>query len=129
MTSSVDRRTKVTAFILYFDTFFTASGNPVAPEKEVDVIQENDAVVAEVWPLGGRPAPQRRMSQHHKKEKSVDKSTGDATKTDVVTSFSTGPKRCDEPHLIIGIASHAFDQYPHSLETDSVLAERTFRGR
>ncbi|KAJ3932707.1 MAG: S-adenosyl-L-methionine-dependent methyltransferase [Lentinula lateritia] len=92
LTSSVDRRTKVTAFILYFDTFFTASGNPVAPEKEVDVIQENDAVVAEVWPLGGRPAPQRRMSQHHKKEKSVDKSTGDATKTDVVTSFSTGPK-------------------------------------
>ncbi|KAJ3759216.1 S-adenosyl-L-methionine-dependent methyltransferase [Lentinula raphanica] len=89
LTSSTDRRTKVTAFILYFDTFFTTSGNPVAPETEVQIIQENEAVLAEVWPLGGRPAPQRRMSQHHKKAKSQE--DGELTKADVVTSFSTGP--------------------------------------
>ncbi|KAJ3735931.1 S-adenosyl-L-methionine-dependent methyltransferase [Lentinula guzmanii] len=88
--SSVDRRTKVTAFILYFDTFFTASGNPVAPETEVQIIHENEAVIAEVWPLGGRPAPQRRMSHQHKKGKSLE--GGEVAKAEVVTSFSTGPK-------------------------------------
>ncbi|KAJ4482476.1 S-adenosyl-L-methionine-dependent methyltransferase [Lentinula aciculospora] len=90
LTSSVNRRTKVTAFILYFDTFFTASGNPVSPETEVEVIQENDAVLAEVWPLGGRPAPQRRMSQHHKKDNSLE--SRDFTRAEAVTSFSTGPQ-------------------------------------
>lgn len=56
------------------------------------MVRENEPVVAEVWPLGGRPAPQRRAShQHSKKEKLVE---DDSTKADVdvVTSFSTGPK-------------------------------------
>ncbi|KAE9402260.1 S-adenosyl-L-methionine-dependent methyltransferase [Gymnopus androsaceus JB14] len=92
LTSSVDRRTKVTSFVLYFDTFFTASGTPISEDTEVEVVRENEPVVAEVWPLGGRPAPQRRAShQHSKKEKLVE---DDSTKADVdvVTSFSTGPK-------------------------------------
>lgn len=98
----VDRRTKVSAFILYFDTFFTASGNPVPPETEVEIIREDEAVVAEVWPLGGRPPPQRRASQHKRKEKSTDelatqnpvegKEGKQAVKMDAVTSFSTSPK-------------------------------------
>ncbi|KAF9068611.1 S-adenosyl-L-methionine-dependent methyltransferase [Rhodocollybia butyracea] len=83
--STVDRRSKVTAFILYFDTFFTASGNPVSPETEVQVVGKDEAVVAEVWPLGGRHGPQRRMSQRAKK---------DPVESELpkVTSFSTGPK-------------------------------------
>ncbi|KIK65562.1 hypothetical protein GYMLUDRAFT_70665 [Collybiopsis luxurians FD-317 M1] len=102
LTSTVDRRTKVSAFILYFDTFFTASGNPVPPETEVEVVREDEVVVAEVWPLGGRSPPQRRASQHNKKEKSADKVKAeksaeegkekDAVKVDAVISFSTGPK-------------------------------------
>ena len=68
----------------------------------MEVVREDEAVVAEIWPLGGRPPPQRRASQHNKKEKSVDKAKADksveevkekdAVKLETVTSFSTGPK-------------------------------------
>ncbi|KAF5393730.1 hypothetical protein D9757_000259 [Collybiopsis confluens] len=105
LTSTVDRRTKVSAFILYFDIFFTASGNPVPPETEVAITGEDEAVFAEVWPLGGRPPPQRRASQRRRKEKSTDelasqnlqkpaegKDGKQTVKTDTVTSFSTSPK-------------------------------------
>lgn len=64
------------AFILYFDTFFTVTGQPVPRETEVKVIRTNDMVLGEVWPVGGKPAPQRRQSQGGKE----------------VTSFSTGPQ-------------------------------------
>ncbi|KAF9019946.1 S-adenosyl-L-methionine-dependent methyltransferase [Hymenopellis radicata] len=78
LVTSVERRTKVTAFILYFDTFFTMTGKPVSPNTQVKVIKENEVVLAEVWPVGGKPNAQRRPSQGTEKEK--------------VTSFSTGPQ-------------------------------------
>ncbi len=78
LVTSVERRTKVTAFILYFDTFFTMTGKPVSPSTQVKVIRENEVVLAEVWPVGGKPNAQRRPSQGTEKEK--------------VTSFSTGPQ-------------------------------------
>ncbi|ESK84801.1 protein arginine n-methyltransferase 3 [Moniliophthora roreri MCA 2997] len=77
LVSTVQRRTKVTAFVLYFDTFFTRSGQPIPSGTEVKNVGEGEVVVAELWPVGGKPAPQRRG-----KEKEVD----------TVTSFSTGPR-------------------------------------
>ena len=70
------------AFVLYFDTFFTSTGEPIPPDTSVHVIEEGDPVLAEVWPLGGRPYQARRMS-------SADplKARGRPR----VTSFSTGP--------------------------------------
>ncbi|KAK7025560.1 hypothetical protein VNI00_015913 [Paramarasmius palmivorus] len=101
--STVQRRTKVTAFILYFDTFFTQSGKPVPPGTEVKNVGEDEAMVAEVWPVGGKPAPQRRASHHSltrdserrpQRRKTEDEQTakGKEKETDVVTSFSTGPR-------------------------------------
>lgn len=66
------------AFILYFDTFFTANGQPVPPATEVKVVKEGDAVLAELWPVGGKSALQRRQSIGREKEE--------------ITSFSTGPE-------------------------------------
>ncbi|KAG2009785.1 arginine N-methyltransferase 3 [Coprinopsis cinerea AmutBmut pab1-1] len=71
-------RTKITAFILYFDTYFTTSGNPVPPETQPKYVKEDEPVLAELWPVGGKPAPQRRQSISSRKEK--------------ITSFSTGPQ-------------------------------------
>ncbi|KAG6902411.1 hypothetical protein C0995_000337 [Termitomyces sp. Mi166 len=76
--STAERRTKVNSFILYFDTFFTVSGHPVSPETEVKVIKEGDVILADIWPAGGKPAPQRRQSL--------------AADRDAATSFSTGPQ-------------------------------------
>ncbi|KAJ7166306.1 protein arginine N-methyltransferase [Mycena crocata] len=82
LVSTVERRTKVNSFILYFDTFFTVHGRPVPEGTEVKMIRENDVVLAEVWPVGGRPAPQRRVSSGVSKQPETDK----------ITSFSTGPQ-------------------------------------
>ncbi|KZT28706.1 S-adenosyl-L-methionine-dependent methyltransferase [Neolentinus lepideus HHB14362 ss-1] len=82
--STADRRTKVRALLLYFDTFFTVTGQPIPPGTEVNILSQGDAMLAEVWPVGalpGRmPKPVRRESQ------------GEGLKKDKVTSFSTGPK-------------------------------------
>ncbi|KAJ7776814.1 S-adenosyl-L-methionine-dependent methyltransferase [Mycena maculata] len=80
LVSTAERRCKVSAFILYFDTFFTAHGRPVPDETEVKVIRDGDAVLAEVWPVGGRPAPMRRVS------------SGPNPEAQKITSFSTGPQ-------------------------------------
>lgn len=82
LTSTADRRTKVHAFVLYFDVFFAEDGQPVPPGTEVYLAREGDPILAEVWPLGGRPHPSRRLS------------SGDGLKAKLkpkVTSFSTGP--------------------------------------
>ncbi|KAL1744070.1 S-adenosyl-L-methionine-dependent methyltransferase [Schizophyllum fasciatum] len=73
-----DRRSKVRCLVLYFDTFFTASGAPVKDDVEVTIVKNQDPVLAEVWPVGGKPAPKRRPSSNAEKEKD--------------TSFSTGPQ-------------------------------------
>ncbi|KAJ6624377.1 protein arginine N-methyltransferase [Mycena sp. CBHHK59/15] len=78
LVSTAERRRKVNSFILYFDTFFTVHGGPVPATTEVKVIKENDVVLAEIWPVGGRAAAQRRVSLGKEKEK--------------ITSFSTGPQ-------------------------------------
>ncbi|KAG7444182.1 S-adenosyl-L-methionine-dependent methyltransferase [Guyanagaster necrorhizus] len=78
LVSRAERRTKVTAFVLYFDTFFTKTGKPVSPSTQVKVVKDDEVVLAEVWPVGGKPPPQRRPSQGADREK--------------VTSFSTGPQ-------------------------------------
>ncbi|KAJ6554983.1 protein arginine N-methyltransferase [Mycena vulgaris] len=80
LVSTAERRCKVNSLILYFDTFFTGDGQPVSAGTEVKVIRESDPVLAEVWPVGGRPAPQRRVSS------SV------ANEAAKITSFSTGPQ-------------------------------------
>ena len=78
LVSTVERRTKINSFILYFDTFFTAHGQPVPPSTAVKVVKEGEAVLAELWPVGGKSALQRRKSIGPEKEK--------------ITSFSTGPE-------------------------------------
>lgn len=76
--ATTDQRKTINSFILYFDTFFTVTGHPVSSETEAKIIKEGDVILAEVWPVGGKAAPQRRRSQSKPKEN--------------VTSFSTGPQ-------------------------------------
>ncbi|EJF55863.1 protein arginine N-methyltransferase [Dichomitus squalens] len=80
LVSTSERRIKVHAFVLYFDTFFTNTGAPIPDDVEAYVIHEGDPILAEVWPLGGRPYQGRRMS-----------TGGGLTGRPKVTSFSTGP--------------------------------------
>ena len=81
--ANADRRTKVHAMVLYFDTFFTLTGEPVPSDTEVKIVKEGDIALAEIWPVGGKAAPQRRASQGEGLQ-------GKAKHK--VTSFSTGPK-------------------------------------
>ncbi|TRM62093.1 S-adenosyl-L-methionine-dependent methyltransferase [Schizophyllum amplum] len=78
LVSTNDRRSKVRCLCLYFDTFFTASGAPIKEGTAVSIIKNEDPQLAEVWPVGGKPAPKRRASSNAEKEKD--------------TSFSTGPR-------------------------------------
>ncbi|KAJ7053116.1 S-adenosyl-L-methionine-dependent methyltransferase [Mycena amicta] len=99
--STSDRRRKVTAFVLYFDMFFvpTAGQTQTEAEMEVKVVREDDALLAEVWPLGagvGR-MPQRKPSV----KVAAAVVGGEATDNGqekakepplAITSFSTGPQ-------------------------------------
>lgn len=78
LTSTVERRSKVNAFVLYFDVFFNPSGQAVPEGEVVQIVREGQPLVAELWPVGGKPAPKRRQSIGRK-------SSG-------VVSFSTGPQ-------------------------------------
>lgn len=66
---------------MYFDTFFTPDGEPLPASEQVKVVREGEAVVADVWNVGGRPAAVRRASEGFK-----EKEQG------VIASFSTGPQ-------------------------------------
>ena len=83
LVSTAAKTTKIHAFVLYFDTFFTASGEAVPEKTEVRVVREGDPVLAEIWPLGGKRHPARRLS------------SGDPLKAGAqkpkISSFSTGP--------------------------------------
>lgn len=83
LVSTTPKRTKIHAFVLYFDTFFTTTGEPVPPEVPVRVTKEGDVTLAEVWPVGGKAPPQRRASMGSGLKQKEDKR---------VTSFSTGPR-------------------------------------
>jgi type I protein arginine methyltransferase len=83
LVSTADRRTKVQALILYFDTFFTSTGEPVSPDTKVKIVKEGDIAVAEIWPVGGKAAPQRRPSQGEGLQ---------GKRKAKITSFSTGPR-------------------------------------
>ncbi|KAF9220251.1 S-adenosyl-L-methionine-dependent methyltransferase [Gyrodon lividus] len=82
LTSTSPMRTKVHALVLYFDTFFTTTGEPLSPDVPVRLIKDGDVTLAEVWPVGGKPARHRRASigpgLKQKEQKKV-------------ISFSTGP--------------------------------------
>ncbi|KAG6843104.1 hypothetical protein H0H93_002253, partial [Arthromyces matolae] len=54
------------------------SGDAVPPETKVQVVKDGDVHLAEIWPAGGKRAPQRRKSQSAEKG--------------LITSFSTGPQ-------------------------------------
>ncbi|THG99108.1 hypothetical protein EW026_g3198 [Hermanssonia centrifuga] len=80
LVATTSRRTKIHAFVLYFDTYFNVSGGPVPEDTDVYVVREGDPILAEVWQVGSKPHMARRMS------------TGDNLKPkSQVTSFSTGP--------------------------------------
>ncbi|KAF9231844.1 hypothetical protein BU15DRAFT_81915 [Melanogaster broomeanus] len=75
-------RTHIHALVLYFDTFFITTGEPLSPDVPVRLIKDGDATLAEVWPVGGKSASRRRASigpgLKQKEQKKV-------------ISFSTGP--------------------------------------
>lgn len=78
LTCTADRKTKIHFFVLYFDVFFTVTGDRVPAHTQAHIIRPDEASLAEVWPVGGKKPPQRRKSQSENREK--------------VVSFSTGPQ-------------------------------------
>jgi len=78
LTSTVERRSKFNAFVLYFDVFFNPSGQAVPEGEVVQIVREGQPHVAELWPVGGKAAPKRRQSIGR----------GESG----VVSFSTGPQ-------------------------------------
>lgn len=79
LTCTSAKRVKIHAFVLYFDVFFTGTDAPLDWYAPVRLIREGDPVLAEVWPVGGKPPPQRRAS------------VGGQLAGHTETSFSTGP--------------------------------------
>lgn len=97
------RRQVAHAFILYFDTFFSASGEQVSPNTEAHVVKDGEVVLAEVWRVGSRrgdrttsPSRERRspMSPTRaalRRASSVRAKEKDAAR-DTIKSFTTGPQ-------------------------------------
>ena len=56
--STCAKRTTVHAFVLYFDTFFSPSGSAVTDSQPVHVVNEGDALLAEVWRVGSHSGSQ-----------------------------------------------------------------------
>ena len=82
------------AFLLYFDVFFTVDGIPILPKQHVRVIKDEDAILAEVWRVGGDQKPRRSLSRSLSRRAS-EKQTADAEKQrkeKETMSFSTGPQ-------------------------------------
>jgi len=75
-------RTKIHALVLYFDTFFTTTREPLSPDVPVRLIKDGDVTLAEVWPIAGKPPPKRRASVSPGLKELEEKR---------VISFSTGP--------------------------------------
>jgi protein arginine N-methyltransferase 3 len=75
LVSTAVRRTKIHALVLYFDTFFEATGSPIASDTAVHVTRDGSEL-AEVWPIGRRNSVRRQ---------SVKSRQG-------IVSFSTGPR-------------------------------------
>lgn len=97
------------AFILYFDTFFSATGEQVAQDVSAQAVKDGEVILAEVWRVGGgrslsrttspertrspdahsptsplRKDKLRRASTYKSKEKDAPK--------DTTKSFTTGPE-------------------------------------
>jgi type I protein arginine methyltransferase len=77
LVSTAGRRTKIHALVLYFDTFFEATGSPVSSDTPVRITRDGGGELAEVWPLNRRPSVPRRPSVKSKRD---------------MISFSTGPR-------------------------------------
>ncbi|KAH0832399.1 S-adenosyl-L-methionine-dependent methyltransferase [Lanmaoa asiatica] len=82
LTSTSPMRTKIHALVLYFDTFFTTTSEPVSSSVPVRLIKDGDVTLAEVWPIAGKPPPKRRASVGPGLKEREEKR---------VISFSTGP--------------------------------------
>ncbi|KAI5995140.1 S-adenosyl-L-methionine-dependent methyltransferase [Pisolithus albus] len=85
LTCTSPMRTKIHAFVLYFDTFFSVDEEPLDPSVPVTIIKEGDPLLAEVWPVGGKSLPKRRASMGSVRQVKE----GGKKK---ITSFSTGPQ-------------------------------------
>ncbi|KAI6027839.1 S-adenosyl-L-methionine-dependent methyltransferase [Pisolithus microcarpus] len=85
LTCTSPMRTKIHAFVLYFDTFFAVDEEPLDPSVPVTIIKEGDPLLAEVWPVGGKSLPKRRASMGSVRQV---KESGKKK----ITSFSTGPQ-------------------------------------
>ncbi|EIM86222.1 S-adenosyl-L-methionine-dependent methyltransferase [Stereum hirsutum FP-91666 SS1] len=94
LTSNSDRRTKVHALVLYFDTFFHPSGDRLPIDTPVHITKEGGGSLAEVWPLGGKPDIVRRKSQSVQRRTSEGpgKPERRASQSPKTMSFSTGPE-------------------------------------
>ncbi|KAJ7769524.1 hypothetical protein B0H16DRAFT_1715970 [Mycena metata] len=89
--SSIERRTKVDSFTLYLAAFFTIDGQPMVEGTKVKVIRENDIIPAEVWFIGGRPVPRRRVSSGAGKSPEAKTNTSSLTKKPVRVTHSGAP--------------------------------------
>lgn len=96
LTCTSPKRTKIHAFVLYFDTFFVAGHRddddgvgeqqPLDPSVPVTIVKEGDPLLAEIWPVGGKSLPKRRASMGSSAWKAKENK-----KKGKLTSFSTGP--------------------------------------
>lgn len=130
LVSTAEKRRKVSAFVLYFDTFFTLSGKPAPEGTEVTVVGSEWMQVAEIWAVGGSGGLKRRRSESVGKAKSReragilgreeggdgDEEAVEEEKDDVVASFSTGPQ---------SMATH-WKQTVFLLKDPIVVVEGTF---
>ncbi|PFH54009.1 hypothetical protein AMATHDRAFT_73046 [Amanita thiersii Skay4041] len=76
--STIGKRSKVNTFVLYFDTFFSPTGQSLSQNTPAHTLKEGDVALAELWPVGGKPASKRRQSLGKEKVNT--------------SSFSTGPR-------------------------------------
>ncbi|KAG6370182.1 hypothetical protein JVT61DRAFT_12329 [Boletus reticuloceps] len=61
LTPTLTMRTKIHALVLYPDSdmFFTTTGEHLSPDVPVRIIKDGDVTLAEVWPIAGKPRPNK----------------------------------------------------------------------
>ena len=131
LVSTSEKKKKLTAFVVYFDTFFTPSGSPISAGTKVKNVTEDDPVLMDIWQVGSlatRRGIQRRKSSASRGRRSLSRKSS-SNETETLTRRVDSPERdaCngteEEHERITSFSTSPFSIPTHWKQTLFLLRE------